>query len=94
MPHLRRITLTLSVAALLPLPTASAAMAGITLNALDWRRGRQAFEGSPTSSVTGAAHLLDTPTAWPEGPPYAQTGDDARRGLGDRRSRPWPPRER
>jgi hypothetical protein len=35
MAHLRRIALTVSVAALVSLTTASTAMAGITFNALD-----------------------------------------------------------
>jgi hypothetical protein len=35
MTHLRRIALTLSVAALVSLPTATTAMAGITFNAID-----------------------------------------------------------
>jgi hypothetical protein len=35
MPHLRRAALTLFVAALVSLPTASTALAGITFNGLD-----------------------------------------------------------
>jgi hypothetical protein len=35
MTHLRRIALTLFVAALVSLPTASTALAGITFNAID-----------------------------------------------------------